>query len=116
MVETFSPAVGGTGGTIAFPTNKIASRSCQEENACYYATINRHFFLQYLNGKEFLTIPEALGAVTTGIISLLTPDVKTRKLIDINRDVMEEPMKSLEVRTKFLAKLLNAMWNILLAA
>lgn len=47
--------------------------------------------------NEFLTIPEALDAVSTCTISLLTSDVKTRKLIGVSRETMEEALKALNI-------------------
>lgn len=41
-------------------------------------------------GNEFLTLPETLEVVTTKTISVLTTDVKTRRLINVNKDTMEE--------------------------
>lgn len=41
-------------------------------------------------GNEFLTLPETLEVVTTKTISVLTMDVKTRRLINVNKDTMEE--------------------------
>lgn len=39
-------------------------------------------YAPYTNGNEFLTIPEALDAVVTRTISLLTTDMVTRRLIE----------------------------------
>lgn len=40
----------------------------------------------------------------------------TRKLIGVNRDIMEESIKSLNIGAKVLARRSRAMWDILLAS
>lgn len=52
--------------------------------------------------NEFLNIPEALDAVSTRTISLLTSDMKTRKLIGVSRESMEEALKALNISLKVL--------------
>lgn len=48
-------------------------------------------------------------------ISLLTTDVKTRRLLGISRQIMEEALKSLNASPKILVRQSNTMWDILLA-
>lgn len=55
-----------------------------------------------------------MEAVASRTISLLTIDLKTRKLIGISREIMEESQNSLNFSTKMLARRSNAMWDILL--
>lgn len=43
-------------------------------------------------------------------------DVKTRKLIGVNREIVEEAIKSLNIGAKVLARRRRAMWDILLAS
>lgn len=59
--------------------------------------------------NEFLTIPEALEAVNIRILSLLTSDVKTRKLIEVNRENMEDALKTLHISSKVLARRTNTL-------
>lgn len=65
--------------------------------------------------NEFLTIFEALEAVTTKTIFLLTIDVTTRQLFGDSRDIIEETLKSLHIQPEVLARSFIAMWDILLA-
>lgn len=58
-------------------------------------------------------IPEALKAVNRRTISLLTTDVKSRKLIGVIRETREEALKCLNIGN-VLARRLNATWNIVL--
>lgn len=70
---------------------------------------------KYIKGNEFVTIPEALYAINTRTISLLTTDIKSRKLIGVSREAMEEAAKSLRIAPKILARRINALWDLLLA-
>lgn len=45
---------------------------------------------------------------------LLTSDVKTRKLIDANREIMEKALNNLNVAAEVVARRSNAMWDIFL--
>lgn len=54
-------------------------------------------YAPYTKANEFLTIPEALDAVTTWTISLMM-DVVTRCFIGVGRKTMEEALKSLQIR------------------
>lgn len=58
----------------------------------------------------------ALGAVASRKISLITTDVKTRKLIGVSRKTLEEALRSLNIATNVLAKWNKSMWFILLAS
>lgn len=69
-----------------------------------------------MRGNEFLTIPEALDAVNTRTISLLTTDVKSRKLIWVSRETMDETLKGLKIDPKILDRRSNALLDILLIA
>lgn len=54
--------------------------------------------------------------ISTKIISLLTTNIKSRKLISVKRDGMVEALKSLNIGVKVLARRTNAMWDILLVS
>lgn len=69
-------------------------------------------YRDYIKGNELLTIVEVLNAVTTRTISLLTSDVKTRKLIGVSREAVEEALKYLQIVPKILAKRSNVMWDL----
>lgn len=56
--------------------------------------------------NEFLNIPDALDAVATRTTSLLTINLKTRKLIGTSR----ETLKDLKIGPKMLAKRSYACW------
>lgn len=78
-------------------------------------TPNKEKYEEFIKGNEFITTPEALDAVNTRTISLLTHDVKSRKSIGVSRETMKEALKSLSIGLKVLARRSNAMGNILLA-
>lgn len=58
----------------------------------------------------------ALGAVATSKISLITTDVKIRKLIGVSKKTLEEALRSINIAANVLAKWNNSMWYILLAS
>lgn len=60
-------------------------------------------FKEFISKNELLLVLSLLEAVNTKTISLLTMDLKTHKLIDVNRDCMEEALKSLNIEAKVLA-------------
>lgn len=84
------------------------------KDAAYYAGLKTKYE-EYVMGTDFITIPEALNAVMTRKISLLTSEVKSRKLIGVSREMMEEALKTLNVAPRMLARRSNALWDILLA-
>lgn len=75
-------------------------------------------YAPHTKGNEFFfTIPQALEAVTTRTISLLSTDVKTCQLIDISRDTIEGALKGPPLNTAKCPFQIfsNVMWDILLA-
>lgn len=55
-----------------------------------------------------------LETTNTKAISLLTMDVKTRRLIGVNWETLEEALKSLNIWAKVLVTISNAMLDVLL--
>lgn len=80
----------------------------------YYKNLEKQFS-SFLNGNEILAVPYLMEMANTPTISLLTMDLKMCKLIAVNRDVIEEVLKILQISAKILARQSNAMWDILLA-
>lgn len=74
----------------------------------------KEVYKDYISGNELLTIPSVLEAVLTRTISLLTMDVKTRKLTGVSREIMEEALKNLNIASKVLTRKINTMLDILL--
>lgn len=83
------------------------------KNAEYYEEL-RVQLKDTFKENEFLTIEEAFMAVKKKTVSLLTSDIKSRKLIGVSRETMEEVLKVLQISPKVLARRSNAMWDILL--
>lgn len=75
--------------TTAWCENRL-----KKKDAEYYAE-QRSKFQDTFKEDEFFTIVEALQAVNARIVSLLTSDVKSRKLIGVRRITMEELWKTL---------------------
>lgn len=78
------------------------------KDVAYYIA-QRGKFEESFKGNEFLTISESLEAVNTHIISLLTSDIKTWKLIGVSRENMEDALKTLHINPKVLARRTNAL-------
>lgn len=56
-----------------------------------------------------------MKVITRMAISLLTTDRKTRKFIAATREIMEESLKALHIEASVLARMSNAMCDILLS-
>lgn len=95
---------------VSTEKNAWADNRPVTKDATYNAS-QKEKFENSFKGNEFLTINEALEAVNTRTISLLTSDIKTWKLIGISRDAMEDALK---INPKVLARRTNALWDILL--
>lgn len=78
-----------------------------------YATLQEKY-AQFTKVNEFLNIPDALEAVITRTIPLLTNVVTTRCLKGVSGETMEEAVKSIQIKPKFHAKRSNTMWVITL--
>lgn len=92
-----------------------ASATSQKKNAQHFAGMQEHF-CDYISDNVLLTILSALEAVATKNISLLTTDVKTRNLVGVSRETIEDALTSLNIDASVLTKQSNAMLDILLAS
>lgn len=68
----------------------------------------------FVSDNELIPVPSLLETVNTKIISLLTTNIKSSKLIGSSREIMEDALKCLNIGTKVLTRRSNAMWDILL--
>lgn len=68
---------------------------------------------QSLNGEygKFISVTNLI-ALPSFVEAVNTIDVKSRKLIGVSSEVMEESLKNLGIRAKILASRSNAMWDI----
>lgn len=55
-----------------------------------------------------------LETMNTRTISLLTTDIKTRKLISVKKEIMEEALKNLNIGSKILIRRSRTMRDIVL--
>lgn len=78
------------------PSPSAWNKNRQNKDAAYYDRMKDEY-RDYIMGKQLLMIAEGLNAVTTRTISLLTSDVKTRKLIGVSRENIEEALKYLQI-------------------
>lgn len=65
-------------------------------DAKYYKALKDKYD-DYIKGNELLTIPEAIDAVKSRMISLLTTNMGTQRVIGVSRERMEEALKSLQI-------------------
>lgn len=68
-------------------------------------------YRECIKDNELFTIPEALNAIASNTIFHLTSDIKTRKLIGVSREAIEETLKCLKIVSKILAKRSYAIWD-----
>lgn len=61
-------------------------------------------------------MPFLLDSLNTKSITLLTTDVKTRKLIGVNMEIIEKAIKNLNIRAISLARRIRAISVILLTS
>lgn len=99
---------------LSWPKKSSWSEVRSQNDPAYYRALKEKYD-SYIKGSELLTIPEAVHAVKTKTIYLLTADVGIRKLIGVSRETMEEALKSLKISPKILTRCTNALWDILLA-
>lgn len=76
-----------------------------------YYEAQKEKYKESISGNELLNIPSVFDAVSHRMISLLTLDVKTRWLISVSREIMEEVLKSLSISLKIVARNSNVMWD-----
>ena len=50
-------------------------------------------YAKYFKGNEILPIPELVEKLTPRILSLVVSDLKTKKLVGLNKDTFEELLK-----------------------
>lgn len=112
MAEGYS-AVGRTRVTCQIERNFWGLSDRRKKDAAHFA-IMKDDCRVFVSGNKLLTVPSALEAATTRNVSLLATDVKTRKLVGVPSETMEEALRCLNIAAKVLDKGSNSMWNILL--
>lgn len=79
----------------------IGSSPAPKKSPNYYTSLKEHYE-KIISENEILSVPSLLQSVNTKTISLLTIDVKSRKLIGVNREIMKATLKSLNIATKYI--------------
>lgn len=80
-----------------------------KKDAEYYEELRKKYE-EFTKGNEILTIKEAFDT-----INIKTADIKSRNLIGVSRETMEEALKSLNITPKILARRTRALWDLLIA-
>lgn len=75
----------------------------------YYNSLKEQY-KKIISVTEFLPLPSLLATMV-----LLTTDKKSRKLIGVDKEAMEEARKCLNIRAKVLDRRSNVMWYVMLA-
>lgn len=101
MVENLETSLPQTENLALSKTTAWLENRPKKKGVAYYNE-QKEKYEKYVKGIEFFTIPEALDAVNGRIISLLTFDVKSRKLIVISREMMELSFKKYQDFTESL--------------
>lgn len=98
--------------------NQTSTSACVAERPPkgpeYYSGLRKEY-AYFISGNELIALSSLMEAIATRTISLLTADAKTRKFIAVTRDLMEDALKVLNIGAKVLARISNAMWDIVLA-
>lgn len=80
----------------------------QKKGPDYYIGLKEQYE-KFVKGNQLLPLFLLLEAANTKKISLLTKDIKIRRLIGVNAETMEEALKCLNIGAKVLPRKSNAM-------
>lgn len=107
LYVTFCQDGRGAAGGTDHPTTKKdfwGSAVPRKKNATHFEEMQ----------SQYQEIASVLERVATRTVSLLTADVKTRKLVGVSREIMWSSWKSFDIPARVLCKRIDAMWDILL--
>lgn len=77
-----------------YPSLSSDGKQAPKKGSEYYLEVSKKY-QDFIAGNELLIIPSALEAITRRTIPLLTSDVKTRKLVGVNREGLKEVLKKI---------------------
>lgn len=98
IAESSQPIV--TQMEMPSPSPSAWNKNRLKKDVGYYDRMKEEYH-EYIKRNELLTIWEALNLVTTRTISFLMVDVKTRKLIGVSREAIEEALKYFKIPKDF---------------
>ena len=71
-------------------------------------------YAQYFKGNEILPIPEIAEKVTPRVLSLVVSDLKTKRLVGLNKDSFEELLRKSGIPCQYFCRKSFATWDVLL--
>ena len=71
-------------------------------------------FAKYFKGNEILPIPEIAEKITPRFLSLVVSDLKTKRLVGLNKDSFEELLRKSGIPCQYFCRKSFATWDVLL--
>ena len=71
-------------------------------------------FAKYFKGQEILPIPEIAERITPRVLSLVVSDLKTKRLVGLNKEVFEELLRKTGIPCQYFCRKSFATWDVLL--
>ena len=71
-------------------------------------------FAKYFKGNEILPIPEIADKITPRVLSLVVSDLKTKRLVGLNKEVFEELLRKAGLPCQYFCRKSFATWDVLL--
>ena len=99
------------------PTNAVSWSSQiqkQKKKTEDYENDIKNKYAKYFKDGEILLMPELVQAVEPKTISFVITDIKTRRLANVNKEKIEETLKSAGIPGKYICRRSFATWDVLL--
>ena len=71
-------------------------------------------YAQYFKGNEILPIPEIAEKITPRVLSLVVSDLKTKRLVGLNKDSFEELLRKSGIQCQYFCRKSFSTWDVLL--
>ena len=70
-------------------------------------------YAKYFNGNEILPIPEIADKIIPRVLSLVVSDLKTKRLVGLNKDSFEELLRKSGIPCQYFCRKSFATWDVL---
>ena len=71
-------------------------------------------YAKYFKGNEILPIPEIVEKITPRVLSLVVSDLKTERLVGLNKEIFEELLRKAGIPCQYFCRKSFATWDVLL--
>ena len=71
-------------------------------------------YAKYFKGNEILPIPEIVEKISPRVLSLVVSDIKTKRLVGLNKDTFEELLRKAGIPCQYFCRKSFATWDVLL--